>query len=147
MLLSAAYYYLLVFIVGWMGAQPLPEWLLGTFPGRHVALRIWIVAVHAVAVLFAALPVGVAAVLGSQRNAVTLGLIAGSVATLAAVAPSLTPSIWPLIWSNHPVFFLTDQIELVAAVPLVVWVLRRASPDNRIEGPGVASSLSAGASR
>lgn len=57
-LLSAAYYYLLVYVVGWMGAQPLPEWLLRTFPGS----------------------------------------------------------------------FVTDQIELVAAVPLVVWVLRRASP-------------------
>jgi hypothetical protein len=75
-LLSVAYYYLLVYIVGWMSAQRLPGWWLGAFPSRDVGLTIWLVAEHSVAVLSAALPVSVAAVLCFRRNAVQLGLIA-----------------------------------------------------------------------
>jgi hypothetical protein len=78
---------------------------------------------------------------------VQLGLIAGSIATVAAVVPSLNPTIWPLIWNNHPVFFVTDQIKLIAAVPFVAWVLRGASSNNRFERSRVASSVSEGGSR
>jgi hypothetical protein len=126
-LLSVVYYYLLIYIVGWMSAQPLPGWWLGAFPSRYVGLRIWIVAEHTAAVLSAAVPVGVAAVLSFRQNAVQLGLIAASIATVAAAVPSLAPTIWPLIWNSHPVFFVTDQIKLIAAVPFVAWVLRGAS--------------------
>jgi F0F1-type ATP synthase membrane subunit c/vacuolar-type H+-ATPase subunit K len=145
-LLSVVYYYLLIYIVGWMSAQRLPGWWIKAFPSSNVGLRIWAVAEHSVAVLSAALPVGVAAVLCSRQNAVQLGLIAGSIATVAAVAPSLTATIWPLIW-NHPVFFVTDQIKLIGAVPFVAWVLRSASSNNRFERSRVASSMSEGRSR
>jgi len=146
-LLSVVYYYLLIYIVGWMSAQRLPGWWFRAFPSSHVGLRIWLVAEHSVAVLSAALPVGVAAVLCSRQNAVQLGLIAGSIATVAAVVPSLNPTIWPLVWNNHPVFFVTDQIKLIAAVPFVAWVLRGASSNNRFERARVASSVSEGGSR
>jgi hypothetical protein len=146
-LLSVVYYYLLIYIVGWMSAQRLPGWWLGAFPSRHVGLTIWLIAEHSVAVLSAAVPVGVAAVLLFRQSAVQLGLIAGSIATAASVVPSLTPTIWPLIWSNHPVFFVTDQIKLIAAVPFVAWVLRGASSNNRLERSRVTSSVSQGGSR
>jgi F0F1-type ATP synthase membrane subunit c/vacuolar-type H+-ATPase subunit K len=143
-LLSVVYYYLLICIVGWMSARRLPGWWLGAFPSRHVGLTIGLVAEHSVAVLSAALPVGVAAVLCFRQNAVQLGLIAASIATVAAVVPSLTPTIWPLIWNNHPIFFVTDQIKLIAAVPFVAWVLRGASSNNRFERSRGASSVSQG---
>lgn len=61
--LSVAYCYLLIYIIGWTSAQRIPAWWLGVFPSRHVGLTIWLIAEHTLAVLSAALPVGVAAVL------------------------------------------------------------------------------------
>lgn len=142
--LSVAYDYLLIYIIGWTSAQRIPAWWLGAFPSRHIGLTTWLVAEHSLAVLAAALPIGVAAVLCFRQNAVQLGFIAASIATLAAVSPSLTPTIWPVIWSNHPVFFVTDQIKLIVAVPFVAWVLRSSSSNNRFERSRVSSSVSQG---
>jgi hypothetical protein len=134
-LLSMAYYYLVVYIVGWEAAQRIPGWWLGTFPSRRVSFIAWSVVAHSLAVLFAAFPISVVAVIWFRKNAVLLGLIAASIACVAAIVPALTPTIWPLIWGNERVFFVTDQIKLISAVPFLAWVLRRASSNNRLEQP------------
>ena len=146
--LAVGYFYLLIYLIGWMTAHHWPSWWFEVFPSRHVGAVTWLVILHTSAVLLAALPIGIAAVIVARKEAVLLGLIAASLATVAAVAPLLAPSIWPIVWSGHPVFFVTDQIKLVVAVPFVAWVLRRAFSNNRFERPrGVAASVSQGADR
>jgi hypothetical protein len=108
---------------------------------------VWLVTLHTTAVLLAALPVGIAAVIIARKKAVLLALIAALVATAAAVAPSLAPTIWPTVWSTHPVFFVTDQIKLVVAAPFIAWALRAVSSNNRFEQSRVASSVGQGGSR
>jgi len=102
----------------------------------------WLVTLHTAAVLLAAIPIGIAAVIIAREKAVLLALIAASLATAAAITPSFAPTIWPTVWSSHPVFFVTDQIKLVLAAPFVAWVLRAASSNNRFERSRVASSVS-----
>ena len=131
--LAVGYFYLLIYLIGWMAAHHWPSWWFDVFPSRHVAAVTWLVTLHTSAVLLAALPIGIAAVIVTRKEAVLLGLIAASLATVAAVAPSLAPTIWPVVWSGHPVFFVTDQIKLVVAVPFIAWVLRRAFFNNRLE--------------
>jgi hypothetical protein len=131
--LAAVYYHLLVFLVGWTSVHVLPPWWLGLFPTRHVAVTAWLVTLHTVAVLLAAFPVAIAAVVVARREAVRLGFAVAVLATVVAVAPSFSYAIWPLIWDSHPVFFITDQIKLIVAVPAVAWVLRAASSNNRFE--------------
>ncbi len=145
--LAGAYFYLLVYLVGWMSVHQRPGWWLGVFPTRYVAAITWLVVLHAAAVLCAALPVAVAAVVLARPRVVQLGFVAAVLATAAAVLPSLSSTIWPIIWNSHPIFFVTDQIKLVVAVPFIAWVLRSASSNNRFERSRVASSVSQGGSR
>jgi MFS family permease len=145
--LAAGYFFLLVHLIGWMAAHHWPSWWFDVFPSRHVGAVMWLVTLHTAAVLLAALPIGVAAVIIARKKAVLLGLIAAFLATMAAIAPSLAPSIWTIVWGSHPVFFVTDHIKLVVAVPFIAWVLRSASSNNRFERSQVASSVSKGGSR
>jgi hypothetical protein len=41
------------------------------------------------------------------------------------ILPSLRFDIWPLVWNNHPIFFITDQIKLLVAVPFAAWIIRK----------------------
>lgn len=142
LVLAAGYFYLLIYIIGWTAARHWPSWWFGVFPNRHVGAVIWLATLHTAAVLTAALPIGIAAVILARKKAVLLGLIAALLATVAAVAPSFAPTIWPIVWGSHPVFFVTDQIKLIVAVPFIAWVLRRASSNNRFErSRGHASSV------
>jgi MFS family permease len=145
--LATGYFYLLVYIIGWMSAHHWPSWWFDVFPSRHVGAVMWLITLHTAAVLLAALPVGIAAVIIARKRAVLLALIAASLATAAAIAPSLAPTIWPTVWGSHPVFFVTDQIKLVVAAPFIAWVLRAASSNNRFERSRVAPSISQGESR
>jgi hypothetical protein len=118
--LAAVYYYLLVFLVGWTSVHERPVWWLSVFPTRPFAVIAWLVVLHTAAVLLAALPVAVATVLIARKAAVLLGLTVAVLATVVAVFPSLSSTIWPLIWQSHPIFFVTDQIKLIVAVPAIV---------------------------
>jgi len=146
-LLAVAYFYLLVHLIGWMSVYQRPGWWLGVFPNRHIAVTTWLVALHTAAVLSAALPIAIAAVVLARKNAVQLGFVAAALATVAAIIPSLSSTIWPVIWNSQPVFFVTDQIKLIVAVPFIAWVLRSASSNNRFERSRVASSVGQGGSR
>jgi len=138
--LAVAYFYSLVYLVGWMSVHQRPGWWVGAFPTRYVAAVTWLVVLHTAAVLCAALPVAVAAVVLARKKAVQLGLVAAILATAAAIIPSLGSTIWPLIWNSHPVFFVTDQIKLVVAVPFIAWALRSVSSNNRFERSRAAYS-------
>jgi len=130
--LGAMYFYLLLFLIGWISASAWPSWWMGSFPTRRIAALIWIVGTHTIGVFAAAIPVAVAAVLVLRERAMLLGTIAGAIATFLAVLPSLTPEIWPLVWSSHPIFFVTDQIKLLIAIPAAVWVIRMLLSQNRM---------------
>jgi hypothetical protein len=142
--LAAAYFCLLVYLVGWMSVHQRPGWWVGTFSTRYVDAITWLVVIHTAAVLCAALPVAAAAVVLAREKAAQLGLVSAILATTAAIVPSLSSTIWPLIWNSHPVFFVTDQVKLVVAVPLIAWALRSASSNNRFKRSRVASSRSHG---
>ncbi len=146
LVLAAGYFYLLIYIIGWMSAHHWPSWWFDAFPSRHVGAVAWLVTLNTAAVLMAALPIGIAAVIIARKKAVLLALIAASLATLASIAPSFAPTIWPNVWS-HPAFFITDQIKLVVAVPFIAWVLRAASSNNRLERSRGAASASEGVGR
>ena len=130
-ILGVMYYYLLVYLVGWMSAQEGPGWWIGMFPARRIGVLGWLVLLHTSAVFLAALPVAVAAVIIERTQAVLLALTAAVLATIAAVVPSLSSTIWPIIWNSNPILFVTDQVKLIVAVPLIAWVLRAASSNNR----------------
>jgi hypothetical protein len=85
------------------------------------------VGLHTIAVFSAALPVAIAAVVIMREQAALLGALVGILATTVSVVPSLSPDIWPLIWNNHPIFFITDQIKLLVAVPFAAWIIRKLS--------------------
>lgn len=126
--LGAVYYYLLIFLIGLTSVTPWPSWWIGLLPNRHVAARIWIIGWHTIGVLSAAIPIAFAAMLVLRKQAMLLGIIVGVIATILAVLPSLTHDIWPLIWNNHPIFFITDQIQLLVAVPAAIWIIRKLMP-------------------
>jgi hypothetical protein len=130
--LGVVYSYLLIFLVGWTSEIPWPSWWLGAFPNQHVAALIWIIGWHTIGVLSAAMPIAVAAVLVLRKQAMLLGIVVGVIATILGVVPSLRPDIWPLIWNNHPIFFITDQIQLVVAVPVAIWIIQKLLPQNGI---------------
>jgi hypothetical protein len=128
--LGVLYFYLLVFLIGWTSAQHWPPWWFAVFPSRHFAAVAWMVILHTVGVFSAAVPIAFAAVIIVRKEAVLLGAIAGVMATMLAVLLSLSPHIWPIVWGSHPVFFVTDQIKLLAAVPIAAWLIRKISANN-----------------
>jgi hypothetical protein len=145
--LAAVYYYLLVFLVGWTSGHERPGWWLGLFTTRHFAVIAWLITLHTAAVLLAALPIAVATVVIARREVVLLSLTVAVLATVVAVAPTFSSAIWHLISDSHPMFFITDQIKIIVAVPAVAWVLRAASSHNRFERSRAASSVVQGGSR
>jgi hypothetical protein len=146
-ILGVMYYYLLVYLVGWMSTHERPGWWVGMFPTRRIGALGWLVLLHTSAVLLAALPIAVAAVIIERTQAVLLALTAAVLATIVAVVPALSSTIWPIIWNSNPILFVTDQAKLIVAVPLIAWVLRAASSNNRFERSRSASSVSQGESR
>ena len=100
---------------------------------------VWVISLHTIAVFSAAFPVAIASVVVARKHAWQLGGIVAILATVAALLPSLSPTIWPLIWSSQPVLFVTDQIKLIVAVPLVVWIVGSASSNNSSSGRGPSS--------
>jgi hypothetical protein len=146
-MLAVVYYYLLVYLVGWMSAQQRPGWWLDIFPTRRVGILGWLIALHTFAVLLAALPVAVAAVVIARRQAVLLGTTAAVITTAVAVAPSFNSAIWPLLWTSHPIFFVTDQAKIIFAVPFIAWVLRTAFSNDRWERTRTPDSISQGGGR
>jgi hypothetical protein len=128
-LLATLYFYLLVFIIGWTSATSWPSWWLAVFPSRHIGAVTWMIGLHTIAVFSAAIPVAVAAVFIVREQAALLGAVVSVIATIIAVLPSLSRDIWPLIWNNHPIYFVTDQIKLLVAVPIVAWIIRKVFPD------------------
>jgi len=129
-LLAALYFFFLIFVIGWTSATSWPPWWLAVFPSRHIGAVTWMIGLHTIAVFSAAIPVAVAAVLIVRERAALLGAIVSVIATTIAVLPSLSRDIWPLIWNNHPIYFVTDQIKLLVAVPIVAWMIRRLFPDS-----------------
>ena len=93
---------LLVYLIGWMSTRQRPGWWIGMFPTRRIGALGWLILLHTSAVLLAALPIAVAAVLIERTRAVLLALTAAVLATVAAVAPSLSSTILPIIWNNSP---------------------------------------------
>ncbi len=130
--LAAMYFYLVVLALGWTSAQHWPSWWFGVFPSRHFAAVAWMVILHTVGVFSAASVIAVAAVIIVRKEAVLLGAIVGVLATILAVSPSLSENIWPIVWNSHPVFFVTDQIKLLVAVPFAAWVVRKLSSSNSL---------------
>jgi hypothetical protein len=128
--LGVLYFYLLVFLIGWTSAQHWPPWWFGVFPSRHFAAVAWIIGSHTIGVFSAAIPIAIAAVLIVREQAMLLGIVAGVIATILGVLPSLTPDIWPLVWNSHPIYFITDQIKLLVAVPITIWIIRRLMPQS-----------------
>src|SRR5450631_568473 len=145
-ILGVVYYYLLVYLVGWMSTHARPGWWIGMFPTRRIGALGWLILLHTAAVLLAALPVAVAAVIIVRTKTVLLALTAAVLATVAAVVPSLSSTIWPIIWNSDPILFVTDQAKLIVAVPFIAWVLRAASSNNRFQRSRDASSVSQGGS-
>ena len=137
LMLAGGYYYVLNPVIGWTAAQMWPGWWIALFPTRHIAVVTWTVAMHTSAVFAAAVPIAIVSLLIDRRRALWLGAIAGVIATVLALEPSLAPAIWPLIWNSHPVFFVTDQIKLVAAVPLLVLAIGKVSSNFRWSGRAV----------
>jgi hypothetical protein len=129
-ILAALYFYLLIFSISWTSAQHWPSWWFGVFSSRHVAAITWIVVLHTIGVFFAAVPIVFAAVIIVRREAVLLGAIVSVLATILAVLPSLSSHIWPIVWNSHPVYFVTDQIKLLVAVPFATWLIRKLSARN-----------------
>ena len=145
--LGFIYFNLLVHLIGWMSTHERPGWWLGMFPTRRSGALGWLVLLHTAAVLSAALPVAVAAVIITRSRAVLLALAAAVLATAVAVVPSLSSTIWPIIWTSSPILFVTDQAKLIFMVPFIAWVLRAASANNWFERSRAASSVSQGGSR
>jgi hypothetical protein len=142
--LSVIYYYSLVFLIGWMNGHERPGWWLGMFPTRLSGALAWVIMLHTATVLFAALPVAVAAVAVAPKRAVQLGLLAAVFATFASILPMFGTPVWSLVWRSRPILFVTDQIKLIVAVPLIAWILLRASSKKRFERARDTDSLSQG---
>jgi hypothetical protein len=133
--LGAVYYFLLVYLIGYSSAIPRPSAWIPAFPAQHIAAIVWLVFLHTLAVLGAALPIAVASILIARERAAQLGICVAALATAVGIDPSLSPTIWPLVWDNHPVFFITDNLKLIAAVPLLAWAIRKVPSDYRLERP------------
>ena len=140
--LGTLYYFLLTFLNGWMMATHWPAWWFGVFPTRHIAATAWLVTLHTIAVMAAAFPIAIACVVIARDRAVQLAVTASTLMTLVSILPLLRPTIWPLVWGDQRIFFLTDQIKIIVAVPFLAWVIRVGSSNHRFERLRGVSSLS-----
>jgi hypothetical protein len=146
-ILSAAYYYLLIYLLGWLNSHEKPTWWVGLFPSRLSGALAWLIALHTAAVFLAALPVAFAAVVFIRPKAILLALITAVLVSSVDVTLVLNSAFWSIIWNSHPMLFVTDHVKIAAAVPLIAWALRAAIPNKRLEQSRVGSSVNHGVDR
>ncbi len=147
LILGAAYYYWLIYLLGWLNSHERPAWWVGLFSTRLIGALGWLIALHTTAVLLAALPVAFAAVIFMRTKAVLLALTAAVLVAATDVVLVSNSSFWPIIWNDHPMLFVTDHLKIVVAAPLIACVLRAAWPDNWFERLRGEPSGSPGGSR
>ena len=123
--LAAAYDYLLAHTWGYVSAIGWADWWMAAFPTKDAAALSWLIATHTAAVLAAAAPVALASLSMLPGRPVLLAAIAGLAVTVVELLPETTPELWPLEWGAHPVFFVTDQLKIIVAMPVLVWLLRK----------------------
>ncbi len=130
--LGFVYFYLLVLLIGWTSSTLRPSWWIDIFPSRYVAAVTWLISLHTIGVTFAATPIALAVVAIARGRVILLGVIVGVVATALALLPYFQrPDIWRLVWDSQRIFFVTDQIKLLVAVPIIAWTLQKLLPRDR----------------
>jgi hypothetical protein len=123
--LAAAYDYFLLHISDFLTALAWPHWWMSAFPTRSIAAQSWLIGIHTSIVLLAAAPVALASLWLLPTRTALLAALAGLAVAVVEVLPATTPELWRVVWGAHPVFFVTDNLKIIFAMPLLVWLLRR----------------------
>ncbi len=121
--LATAYYFLLLYAIGYGMTFHWPEWWYSVLPEGEVSARLWLVVLHTTAVLIAAMPTALLCLWLLPAGRVVLSATAALLAVITLNLPVI-PELLAASWSQHPVFLLADNLECLVAVPLLVWLLR-----------------------
>jgi hypothetical protein len=130
--LAIAYYYLLLYVIGYAMTIHWPSWWYVALPKGKAAAQLWLVVLHTSAVLIAAAPVALLSRVVLYRRRVLLTAAAGVVAVVALNLPAY-PDAFALSWKQHPIFLITDNLKCLLAVPLLAWLLGAAPSNNSLE--------------
>jgi hypothetical protein len=123
--LAAAYDHWLVHIYGFMTGVSWPGWWMSALPSKDLAAQSWLNLVHTSAVLVAAAPVALVSLWRLQIRTALPTAIAGLVVAVVEALPRATPELWPSAWGAQSVYFVTNQLKIILAMPLLAWLLRK----------------------
>ena len=137
--LLCAYYYALTLVEGYAAALPIaPRWI-AFFPSRVVGFLSLSVLFDTAALVLVSLPVAVLLARFGGRRATAVALIMTTALFVVTVVPSLIENLnrGALAGFHTPwrLFMAFGCLELIAVLPLLVWLLRRLPSNNRWRGP------------
>ena len=129
-----AYYYLLVYSIGYLTAMLWPTWWIGIFPSKLIAVRVWLFVMHTCAILLSAAPVALLVRLLIPTHRVLICLCAAAVALVAGNLP-LHLDLLVMSWTQHPVVSVMDVLKVLLALPFLAWAFRVAPSNPSLERP------------
>jgi hypothetical protein len=138
--LMSLYLIVFVYVVAFVAAQPTPMWWSGLFPSYRSGALTWLMLFHGVGVLLLSLPFAfvIDRVFRSYGVWVALALTT-VIAFVAEVPDGLRSAAYFAKWH-----WIVDMVELIGVLPVLVYILRRLTSNNRLERSRGASSVSQG---
>jgi len=133
----------LVYGIGLIAAQRVPDWWAGVFSTRRSADLSWVLSSHFAVVLLVSLPFAWIVVRAYGRFSVTVSIAFGLMIWGLFEAPLMldafrTSGVFPrALW-------FADTIQFIGSLPILVLLLRRLPSNSRFERSRAADSLSQG---
>jgi hypothetical protein len=136
--LVCAYGYALMWVEGYYAALPIPRQWIALFPSRASAFLSFAGLFDAVVLILVSLPFAVLLARFGGRRATVIALIMTTVLFAVTMAPSLVNDIGVGAYAGFRtpwrLYIAFGYLEFIAALPLLVWLIRKVPAGNRGRG-------------
>jgi hypothetical protein len=133
--LICAYGYTLMWVEGYCAVLPIPRQWFAFFHSRASGFLSFAVLFDAVVLILASLPFAALLARFGGRRATIIALITTTVLFAVTMLPSVIEDIGRGAYAGFRtpwrLYIAFGYLELIAALPLLVWVLRKLSSNNR----------------
>jgi hypothetical protein len=134
-----AYGYTLMWVEGYYAALPIPRQWFAFFPSRASGFLSFAVLFDAVVLILASLPFAALLARFGGRRATIIALIMTTVLFAVTLLPSLVEEIgrgaYAAFHAPWRLYIAFGYLEFIAALPVLVWLLRKLPSNNRWRGP------------
>jgi len=137
--LVCAYGYSLIWVEGHYAALPIPRQWIDFFPSRASGFLSFAVLFDTLVLIVVSLPFAALLARFAGRGATVIALITTATVFAVTAVPSLLEDVGPGAYAGFHaawrLYIAFGYLELIAVLPLLVWLLRKLPSNNRWRSP------------